>query len=190
MIRIRHQQLLLRWCAACPANWKWSEELTRLLSLTQKLSLTRLQMWSNSVRQWMTKRPNNHIFRLMFDNVIDWLVQNNTSPLGKHLKGLVPGLVRGWGGKVGCGGSDQSASCIRTSGNLGDVQWLSMVTDVAKVAVMSSLIFQASCLAVWEGQVYSVQVHMNFVFLSEANLPDLSLVWATGGRFKGAGGSS
>ena len=42
------------------------------------------------------------------------------------------------------------------------------------------------------GRASVQRASMNFVFLSEANLPDLSLVWATGGwcgRFKGAGWS-
>ena len=74
------------------------------------------------------------------------------------------------------GRSDQATSCLRTSGmHIGDVQ------DHNCFQVGSSLIFQASCLAVWQGQVYSVQVSFSF----HKNSCELSLISFQSGQLVG-----
>ena len=153
--------LLLRWCAAWPADWRWWEASTHLLSLTQKLSLMRLQIFAHYLcrRRWT-------IWKI---RLIDFFKTIPIHLIEKHLKSFLLrfGRRRRRNGFREIGSSNLLPPDLRHDHNC--------------FQVGSSLIFQASCLAVWQGQVYSVQVSFSF----HKNSCELSLISFQSGQLVG-----
>ena len=91
MIRTTDQQLLLRWCAAWQADWRWWGASTPLLSSTSKLSPLRFfSVLSSAVREM------DGVQHSKMSSFIDSFKTIPIDPLGdwRHLKGSTPRFGR------------------------------------------------------------------------------------------------
>ena len=141
--------------------------MTRLLSLTQKLSLMRLQIFAHYLcrRRWTIWK----IRLIDFFKTIPIHLVHLIHLIEKHLKSF---LLRF--------GRRRRRNGFREIGS-SNLLPLDLRHDHNCFQVGSSLIFQASCLAVWQGQVYSVQVSFSF----HKNNCELSLISFQSGQLVG-----